>query len=236
MTHVQKKIETRHSSCRGVATSPTGIFAVQGVRRNVPTCSKISAGFMGVTWGQRKRQWRFISNSKNARDSGLDKPGQPACCNSRVNSKRPADSNSARWAFGLQLICTDALSTSLRSIQVTSYTKRLSSLGLHGRRRSTCQTTYIGKSGTLETCQKNANGSPATERCIPKTFRHGTMQHTKTVKMIHFVPPRNETHCFSCFDRSATGHLYRFTICMVILNGIVRGKEPQTAPSSRERF
>lgn len=236
MTHAEKENEARHSSCRGMAASSFGFFAVKGMCRNVPPCSKIDTRFIGATWPERERQRGFKPYTQNTGRSRLDKQSQSPCSSPRIARTRLADSNSERFPLGLQPVCNNAISATLRSIQARRFSWKLSSHGLHGGGRDACKTPYFRKSGSLEACQKNANGSPATERCMPKTFRHGTMQEIVKGKTRHFVPPRNETPCFSCCHRSATGHLYRFTICIVILWCSGNVEVMQSEPSSVEVF
>lgn len=226
MTHAEKENEARHSSCRGMAASSFGFFTIKSLRRDVSPCGKIITRSMGVIRPERKRQRGFIAYPENTGCPRLVKSFQPSCSSPRVIRTWLINSNPKRHSLGLQLVCSNAISTALRPIQVRCFSWKLSSYGLHGGRRSTGKTSNLGKSSPLETCQKNANGSPATGRCMLKTSRHGTKQGNLKGEIRHFVPPRDKTPSFSCGYRPATGHLYRFTICMVFQWGNGSGKDP----------
>ena len=54
-----------------------------------------------------------------------------------------------------------------------------------------------------------------------------------------FVPPRDEMPCLGRFHRPATGHLYRFTICVVFCSApLIYGLKvlvAQTSPNRQQK-
>lgn len=216
MSHVKKPIKTWNRGYRGMAARHLGFFEVTGMCGIIAAWSKADAGFVRSTWTERDRQRRPIHSAESNGYSRLDKPRQSSRCNPRVAGTWAIGSDPARFKAGLLPVCGNAVPVELRLGEAGYSAWELPRHGLYGEGGGACKTADRNKPVPLATCQKNANGSPATERTKRQTFRHGTNQSNQNEEIGDFVPARNKTPCFSGWLRSAKGHLSRITICSSI--------------------
>ena len=215
----QIQIQARDRRFRYVDSFVIGVSTLKSVRGVVTAGGKTVARPVRATWPECDAQRRFIARPQGDGRAWLVKSFKPRGRRSGTKRSWATRSDSARIAPRLQPLRPDALSTELRPGQVGCEAGNLQVHRLHGRRRITRKSTLRSQSGDMATCQKNANGSPATGRSNGSSSRHGTEQLKKWAMNRYFVPPRDKTPCFSGLLRPATGHLYRFTICTEVFSG-----------------
>ena len=213
MTYEQKQIKARDRRYRVMDSIAVRVSTVKSVRGTVTPCGKTFARPVRATWPECDAQRRFIAYAKGYGVPWLAGTLKPSSSGSGVTGARATRSDPAGIAPRLQSVRGHALSVELRPIQVRREAWNVQVHRLHGRLRIMGQSANGRKTSAMATCQKNANGSPATGRDTPKTSRHGTKPYRKTSEIGHNVPPRDETPCFWGGQRPATGHLYRLTIC-----------------------
>ena len=218
MTYGPKIKETQHCHQGQLAAGRLGFSPVESVCRAIAARLQVAARCYGTAWAERHQERRHQPSTQNDGRSWMVKPLQSRCSSSGVASVRSAGANPARLADGLQPVRLHAVPAGLRSGKAGRKARELSDHRLHAARHA-CETTSRIGAGHLETCQKNANGSPATGRSDGSSSRHGTEQLNKWAINSCFVPPRDKTPCFPGWLRPATGHLYRFTICTEVFSG-----------------
>lgn len=150
---------------------------------------------------------------------GLVGSGEPWSGCTRVGDAWLDRADAAGLAAGLQFVCADPVPVGLRPAKAGRVAGLLPDDGLHGQWCGPRQSSNGSKTGRLEACAKNANGSPATGRYTDQTSRHGTNGSGKSGEVGEFVPPRDKTPCFSGAQRPATGHLSRLAISTVQTEG-----------------
>lgn len=213
MTYEQIEIKTRDRRNGYLDSLSSGVFAVKGVRGTVTAGGKAFARRVGATWPERHAQRRFVTSAQGHGGTRVDKPFKPRRSGSGTTGAWTTRSDPAGIASRLQSIRGHFVSAELQLDEGRRKAGDIQANRLYGRRRITRQSTHGSKSGEVATPEKNANGSPATGRSTPKTYRHGTNQAHENRGIADFVPPRDKTPCFWVWLRPATGHLYRFAIC-----------------------
>lgn len=213
MTYEQNQIKARDRRFGYVDSFAVGVSTLKSVRGVVTASGKAIARSVRATWPECDTQRRFVAGSEGDGCAGLDKSLKPRRSGSGTTGARANRSDPAGIAPRLQSVRGHAIPVELRPIQARRKAGNVQVHRLHGRQRNAGESTNGSESGAVATCQKNANGSPATGRSTPQTSRHGTKPRRKTSEIGHFVPPRDKTACFWVVLRPATGHLYRLTIC-----------------------
>lgn len=218
MNHGPRIKKTRHCRPGKLASGRAGLPAIQGVRGVVAAGCKTSVGSARAAWPKRIQERRHQPGAEGNGGSRLVKPVEPWGCSSGTAAVWAIGANPAGFADGLQSVRLHPVPAGLRFGKAGCETRLLPDHGLHAAGHA-CKTSDRIKPGNLEARQKNTNGSPATGRSIASSSHHGTKCQFETMGINDFVPPRDKTTYFSGLLRPATGHLYRFTICVGVSEG-----------------
>ena len=205
-------LKKAHRCGRAVAATLARFPALSGMRRTFPARREAAARHPFDDEAERRREWRHQSFPESHGRSWLVWSRQSQCGGSRTDDAQPADDDSTGEPAGLQLVCADAVPARLRHFKSGRTTRMLFDQRLQSIGRVTWRRSNGLQAGALATCQKNANGGPATVRSAYKTFRYGTKRKAKVTPKQDFVPLRYKTPSFRGSHRSATGHLYRLAI------------------------
>lgn len=205
-------IEEAHRCGRALATRPPRLPSFSCLCRTFTAQCEIATRHPFDDEGERRRERRHMPLADNDVCAWMVEPCQSQRGSPRTDRPQPSGDDQARESPGLQPIRSDAVPLGLRHREVgcSSWVlpdERLQRAGWFAR-----HATYGRQAGALATCQKNANGGPATEQGMSETFRHGTKCATELIEKQDFVPPRYKTPYFRGSHRSATGHLSRFAI------------------------
>lgn len=208
------KIEEAFNRCNRLMASRAPRFSqIESSGGVITTRRKVAAGRAGAAGAECGRQWRYQSSAAHHAHPWMDEQKQPACRHCGTDRERPVIHDAARIKAGLQPVRLHPIPARLRLVEARRSPRLIPADGLHGRRTDPCKPAYRDSSGSVATRPKIKNGTPATGRFSLKTSRHGTNDARKFLEIGHFVPPRDETPCFSGSKRPATGHLYRYAIC-----------------------
>lgn len=209
MSHDAKIEEALNCGHRLMASRAPRFSQVEGMRGTFAPWCQIAAGRARPTRPERDQKRRYQSSAAHHAPPWMDEQKQSACRHCGTDRARPAIHDAARITAGLQSVRLHHVPARLRLIETRRSPRLIPADGLHGRRTDPCKTAYGDSAGSMATRQKIKNGAPATGRFSLKTSRHGTNDARNFLVKGHFVPPRDETPCFSGSKRPATGHLYR---------------------------
>lgn len=189
MSHGTRLKKTQHCDQGRVVTGGPGLPPLKSLRDTVSIGRQVAAGCSGATWSERHQERRYQPGAESNGGSWMVKPLQSRRSRSGVAAVRAAGANPARLADGLQPVRMHAVPAGLRPSKAGRKARMLSDHGLHAARHAWKTASRISASH-LETCQENANGSPAAGRSTGSSSRHGTKYPIKADEISDFVPPR----------------------------------------------
>lgn len=208
-----KRQETRHRSFRHVAAGPARLPALYGMRATLPARVEATAGHAELHGAERNPQWRYKPRTQSASASRLDKSRQHRGSGVRATGSAANPTDQAGRQERLQPMGGHAVPARLRPEESRSGGGFLHLFRLDASRHEGGADADRARSRNLEACAQEQFGMSRHGTKSGSLFRHGTKSKPETRRIAKFVPPRNETPCFSGLGCPARGHLSRYAIC-----------------------
>ena len=205
--------EARCSGLRSMAACADRFSEKPSMRGTISARCQVADGRARHAWPECDQERRYQPHAEVDGRPRVVQPGELARRGPGVDRPRATVSDPPGLQARLQLVRRHLLPARLRPDKAGCPPRMLSNDRLHGTECRGREAADGAASGTVATSSKNANASPATGRSTRKTSHHGTKYDAGTDEIAVFVPPRDKTPCFSGWQRPATGHLFRFTIC-----------------------
>lgn len=208
----QTSQKTIHRGNRRVASAAAGFFKVAGLRRAIDTRKQIIVRRARPARPERDQERGFEPSTQNHGSARVDKQGHALRCCERTREIWIAGAKQKRRPERLLTFRLHTFPSGLRSVQIGHQPWSVPRDRLHGLSANSRPCSNGRKPCGMETGQKIRNTIPATEQSTGETFRCGTKSGQETAQITDFVPPRYKTPHFWGWLRSATGHLFIFTI------------------------
>jgi hypothetical protein len=209
-----------------------GVSAFQSGRRTLATRGEAADRRAFAAGTERCRKWRYQPDAKDYGDARLAGPQQFEVCSTGAGRVWTTCADEAGESPRLQPVRNHVVPIGLRLGQDRRPAWMLLAARLCRTGRKAGQKTNRGSPGTLAPgAGKIINGGLVTERCHRKPFPCGTTYNSRPEKTADVGPLRNEVAFFEWVQRSATSHLYRFTICQR-LNSMQAACRPKPSRST----